>query len=320
MKRALLVGINHYENFAPLYGCANDAAALHPLLARNEDGSPNMDCRLAVTRGAADAIPRESLQQMVVQLLSPGVDFALLYFAGHGARTPGGGVTLVTSDGTPMTPGVQFSDILAMINNSEVSEVTVILDCCFSGGATVVEALGSGLANLRTGLAVLTASRGDQMSMESADARGEFSVYLESALDAGAADVLGHVNVAGLYAALSESFGAWDQRPTIKANIDRLHDIRTCNPRVPLDVLRKMTEWFPDPHHIYRLDPTYEPSNQKEHHPNEQIFGGLQKFRACLLVEPVGEEHMYYAAINSAGCRLTPLGKHYWTLVSNGRI
>jgi len=29
---------------------------------------------------------------------------------------------------------------------------------------------------------------------------------------------------------------------------------------------------------------------------------------------------MYYAAINSTGCRLTPLGKHYWSLVKAGRI
>ena len=43
MKRALLVGIDYYENFQQLYGCANDAAAIHPLLQRNEDGGPNLD-------------------------------------------------------------------------------------------------------------------------------------------------------------------------------------------------------------------------------------------------------------------------------------
>jgi len=33
-------------------------------------------------------------------------------------------------------------------------------------------------------------------------------------MQAGAADVLGHVNVRWLYSYLSESFGAWEQRPT----------------------------------------------------------------------------------------------------------
>ena len=42
LKRALLVGIDYYEHFAPLYGCANDAEALLRLLAKNEDGGPNL--------------------------------------------------------------------------------------------------------------------------------------------------------------------------------------------------------------------------------------------------------------------------------------
>ena len=319
MKRALLVGIDYYENFQQLYGCANDAAAVHPLLQRNEDGGPNLDCRLASADDAATHVSRDRLKEMIRELLSGGAEFALLYFAGHGAPTDGG-VALVTSDGTDGTPGVTFSEILAAINKSSVAEVTVILDCCFSGGATTIEALNNGLANLRNGLSVLTASRDDQVSMETAEGRGQFSTYLEGALTAGAADVLGHVNVAGLYSYLSESFGAWEQRPTFKANIDRLHDIRTCKPLVPLETLRRLTEWFPTPGYDYPLDPTYEPTANKERHPNETIFAGLQKFRACRLVDPIGVEHMYYAAINSTGCRLTPLGKHYWSLVKAGRI
>jgi len=319
MKRALLVGIDYYENFQQLYGCANDAAAIHPLLQRNEDGGPNLDCRLASADDAATHVSRDRLKEMIRELLSGGAEFALLYFAGHGAPTDGG-VALVTSDGTDGTPGVTFSEILAAINKSSVAEVTVILDCCFSGGATTIEALNNGLANLRNGLSVLTASRDDQVSMETAEGRGQFSTYLEGALNAGAADVLGRVNVSGLYSYLSESFGAWEQRPTFKANIDRLHDIRTCKPLVPLETLRRLTEWFPTPGYDYPLDPTYEPTANKERHPNETIFAGLQKFRACRLVDPIGVEHMYYAAINSTGCRLTPLGQHYWSLVKAGRI
>ena len=319
MKRALLVGIDYYENFQQLYGCANDAAAIHPLLQRNEDGGPNLDCRLASADDAATHVSRDRLKEMIRELLSGGAEFALLYFAGHGAPTDGG-VALVTSDGTDGTPGVTFSEILAAINKSSVAEVTVILDCCFSGGATTIEALNNGLANLRNGLSVLTASRDDQVSMETAEGRGQFSTYLEGALNAGAADVLGRVNVSGLYSYLSESFGAWEQRLTFKANIDRLHDIRTCKPLVPLETLRRLTEWFPTPGYDYPLDPTYEPTANKERHPNETIFAGLQKFRACRLVDPIGVEHMYYAAINSTGCRLTPLGKHYWSLVKAGRI
>lgn len=319
MKRALLLGIDHYDNFAGLGGCANDAAALHPLLARNEDDSPNLDCRLVTARDSSSRLTRDHLLELVDELLGPGCDFALLYFAGHGAPVHSD-VALATSDGSATTPGITFAEVVVRIGHSTVNEVIVILDCCFSGGATTISALGNQLANLRSGLSVLTASRNDQVSMESATGRGLFSSYLEGALDAGAADVLGHINVSGLYAYLSESFGAWEQRPTFKANIDRLHDIRKCDPRVPLPTLRRLTEWFPTSEYDYPLDPSYEPTEGSSTEEHEEIFSGLQKYRACRLIEPIDEEHLYYAAMHSTGCRLTALGKHYWRLVKAERV
>ena len=53
---------------------------------------------------------------------------------------------------------------------------------------------------------------------------------------------------------------------------------------------------------------------------NVRIFKDLQKFESAGLVQPVDEEHMYYAAMNSKGCMLTPLGKHFWYLVSQNKI
>lgn len=319
MKRALLVGVDHYDNSSNLGGCANDVAALHPLLARHEDDSPNLDCLVVEARDEASRLTRDNFLGLVDELLAPGCDFALLYFAGHGSPL-NGDVALATSDSTSHTPGIVFAEILDRIGRSSVSEVIVILDCCFSGGATTLGALGNQLANLRPGLSVLTASRNDQVSMETANGRGQFSTYLEGALDGGAADVLGHVNVSGLYAYLSESFGAWEQRPTFKANIDRLHNIRMCDPRVPLPTLRKLTEWFPTANYDYALDPSYEPTDESSISEHEIIFSGLQKYRACRLIEPIGEDHLYFAAMNSTGCRLTPLGKHYWELVKARRI
>lgn len=38
------------------------------------------------------------------------------------------------------------------------------------------------------------------------------------------------------------------------------------------------------------------------------------------LVVPVGEEHMYYAAINNKACKLTAQGQHYWNLVNKNTI
>lgn len=319
MKRALLVGVDHYSQFRDLTGCANDVSALYPLLARNEDGSPNLECRLVQSRDASTPLRRDEFLEMLDELLAPGAEFALLYFAGHGAPAMSD-VALVTTDGTAASPGVRFGEILEKISASPVNEIVVILDCCFSGGATTIAALNNGLASLRSGLSVLTASRNDQVSLETKDGRGQFSVYLEGALDAGAADVLGHVNVAGLYGYLSESFGAWEQRPTFKANVDRLHDLRLCAPRVALGTLRELPNWFGSSLVELPLDPSYEPDAEPDHAEHERIFAGLQALRACRLVEPIDEDHLYFAAMNSTGCRLTPLGRHYWHMAKEERI
>lgn len=319
MKRALLVGIDRYQHYGDLRGCVNDAKALEPLLSRNEDGTLNLACKLH-----AGEVTRQDLFTDVRALLADGADCALLYFAGHGAPVPDtGDVALVTSDGQGDTLGLRFGEILEQVKNSQVKEVVVILDCCFSGGAGTVAMLDSQSAVLRSGVSILTASRGDQLSDE-VNGRGVFSSHLEGALDGGAADVLGHVTVAGLYAYLSECFGAWDQRPTFKANVDRLHDLRRCNPSVPLETLRQLTDWFPIPDYEYPLDPTYEPDKERSglppHPEHEVIFAKLQVCRANKLLEPVGHQHMYYAAVQSLGCRLTPLGKHYWQMASRGTL
>ena len=39
MRRALVVGIDHYEAISPLSGCVNDAYAVKAMLDRNSDGS-----------------------------------------------------------------------------------------------------------------------------------------------------------------------------------------------------------------------------------------------------------------------------------------
>jgi hypothetical protein len=317
MNRALLVGVDGYDNFSPLSGCVNDVAALHPLLARHEDGTPNFEPQ--VRTSDVGATSRDRLLGDIEGLLAGGADVALLYFAGHGSYKEGD-VVLVTTDGTTKTPGIGLSEVLARIQRSTVREIIVILDCCFSGGGGGVPQLGFSGSALRDGVSILAASRGDQTAAETPDARGLFSTLLEGALSGGAADVLGKVTVAGVYAYLDESFGAWDQRPTFKASLDRLHELRRCPPAVPIDSLRRIDSLFADPAHDLVLDPSYEPDAEPRHAEHEEIFGVLQRYRAAKLVVPVGNDHMYYAAMQSLSCRLTPLGRHYWRLARERRL
>ena len=317
MKRALLVGIDNYDHINALAGCVNDVQALMPLIARHEDNSPNFDCR--ALRSDERRVDRRDLLGAVDALLSGSADVGLLYFAGHGSAEAND-VTLVTQDGADGDLGVSLSVVMGKVQQSQVREVVVILDCCFSGGAGGVPQLGGDVAVLRSGVAILTASRSDQPAEESPAGRGLFSFYLQGALDGGAADVLGKVTLAGVYSYLSESFGPWDQRPTLKGNLERLYELRLCSPHVPITSLRRLPDFFPDPHAELPLDPSYEPDAAPQNPEHEATFGILQQCRTAKLVEPVGEEHMYFAAMNSKSCRLTPLGHHYWRMAHQGRL
>lgn len=311
--RALLVGNDHYAEFNELHGCINDAQALLPLLARHADDSPNFECQFGADLG------RDELLQAVDRLLAPGADSCVFFFAGHGGKTPED-VVLCVSDGTSVSPGIAFGDVLGKIAQSQVREIVILLDCCFAGGAGGVPALASGAATLHPGLSILAASRNDQTSAETPGNRGLFSTYLEGALEGGAADVLGKVHLGGLYAYVSESFGAWAQRPTFKANIERPIDLRVCQPPIELPALREILNLFPAALDEYQLDPSFEPTAEPKDPENERIFDLLQKVRAAKLVEPVGEDHLYFAAMHSRSCQLTPLGRHYHHVNAEGRL
>lgn len=319
IKRALLIGIDKYDRFNDLSGCVNDVEALEPLLARNEDNSPNFQCQARTS--TYDDVSRDAVVEDIDALLGSPADVAVLYFAGHGSGNPAGtDVTLVTRDGTDATPGVAMSELMAKVHDSPVHEIVIILDCCFAGGAAGVPQLGQAAASLGEGTAILAASRADETAAETPAGRGAFSVFLCGGLDGGAADTLGKVSVGGLYAYLDESFDAWDQRPAFKANLQKLEPLRSCRPAVPVEELRRLAELFATAEADLTLNPSFEPTADPKHPVNEEIFNVLQHFRAARLVEPVDAEHMYFAAMENKACRLTALGRLYWRMAAGDRL
>ncbi len=100
----------------------------------------------------------------------------------------------------------------------------------------------------------------------------------------------------------------------------RLETLRRCEPAVALDTLRKIVTIFPKPDERLNLSPDYEPTAEPRDEAKEAIFATLQKYRAARLLVPIGEEHLYYAAMNYKACELTPLGRFYWNLAERGKI
>jgi caspase domain-containing protein len=316
-RRALVVGIDDYT-WAPLAGCVNDANALSSLLRTHENGSPNFAVKTMTQ--PSHSITRSSLRSALNKLFSDHdeADIALFYFSGHGTENNFGGF-IVTPDASKYDEGVSLVDVLTLANKSKARECVIILDSCHSGHLGSIPAIDNDQVHLREGVSILTAARAAQVAVET-DGRGLFSELVCGALEGGAADVLGSTTVAGVYAYVDQALGPWDQRPLFRANLSKLVSLRNNPPAVAPEILRQLPAWFPTPDHMLPLDPSYEPDAEPNNKEHEQVFAHLQRCRAAKLVDPVGEEHMYFAAMNKTGCQLTPLGKHYWRLAQSGHI
>lgn len=320
MRRALLIGINDYKQPVPkLNGCVNDAKTIRDVLAKNHDESPNFACKLLTSD---EKIVTQSLLRKEIQnFFRDPADILLFFFAGHGFENQLGG-SLVTQDVERYDEGIMMSEIIGWAENAietnHVREIILMLDCCHSGhfGTTM---MGDRRAILPEGISILTSSASYQNSAEQGR-NGLFTSIIEEALLGGASDMTGKVTVADLYSFADQLLGPWQQRPTFKTHITHLSTLRQCRPRTESWMLRKMTDYFPDPDFIYPLDPSYESTHELQNTEHEEIFSNLQIYRSCGLLVPVGAEHLFYAAIKSKACELTPLGKFYWKLVKAGKI
>jgi hypothetical protein len=94
-----------------------------------------------------------------------------------------------------------------------------------------------------------------------------------------------------------------------KSHVSRFVPIRQCAPEIEPAILRLLTKYFKMPGDKFNLDPSYEPDAKPKHKKHELIFSHLQQYRASRMLVPVGEALMYYAAIHSKSCQLTPLGR-----------
>lgn len=312
MRKALIVGIDYYENVSGLHGCVNDAYAVKNVLERHGDGSPNFGVNLMAASNVSSKVGRKQLKDMVVELFRDDADIALFYFSGHGYIESTGGY-LITSECSDGDDGFSMDELLTIANSSKAKNKVIILDCCHSGLAGN-PAGTQDKSFLSEGVTILTASAKDQYSIESGGA-GVFTTLFVDALNGSAANLVGDITPGSVYAHIDQSLGPWEQRPIFKTNVKRFISLREVQPPITLDELRQIIKLFPEPTYIYPLDPSFEPTSDTSDKTNTETFALLQKYNGINLVKPIDEEHMYYAAMNSTGCKLTVLGAHYWNLV-----
>lgn len=329
MRKALIIGIDKYPDM-PLSGCENDAASIASILEKNGDGSPNFDIHLISSDNSM--VTSEAILSALEELFSGDAETALFYFAGHGIIDP---VTnagyIVSQDGKKGSWGISLAELLGMANaaSPRIKSTIIILDSCSSGYAGEVSGLNaSQISAIGNGVTILTACHREGTAAED-KGHGLFTNMLLDGLSGSAADVLGRITPASVYSHIDQTLGSWEQRPIYKANVQTFVTLRQIAPKISPEILRHLPTYFPNQTDEFALNPSFEPDRQNvpEHlrrepvnEDNTRIFKELQLCNRYGIVIPVDAEHMYYAAIESKGCKLTALGAHYRKLAELGRI
>ncbi len=312
MRKALVVGINDYPA-SPLYACVADAIRMAGLLARHEDGSANFD--VSLQRHVQEKLV---LKNLIRELFSGEGDTVVFYFSGHGMLSDAGGL-IVTPDYRPGEEGITMDYILNLANRSSITNKVIILDCCHSGAMGTQHIINNRTSMLGNGVTILTASRDFEPAVERSG-QGVFTKLVAEALEGGAADLSGCITPGGIYSYVDKSLGYWGQRPVFKTNISTFVSLRNAKPPMSPADLQSGFRHFRTADSVVALNPSFEFTSDDADPNNVAVFKQLQSLVKIGLVEPVDEEHMYFAAMRSKSCRLTRLGRYYWKLIADNRI
>lgn len=330
MRKALIVGIDHYDQISSLSGAVSDAHAVRSVLERNADGTLNFPTpRLLTGTGPDTSIGRHELKEAVRELFADDSDVALFYFAGHGYIESTGGY-LCASDCASGDDGLPLAEVMTLANTSPAKNKVIILDSCH-GGVAGTNPLTAAVAEISEGVTILTASTADQYAMETKTHLGSSGVFTSlfvDALSGAAANLVGAITPGSVYAHIDQSLGSWAQRPVFKTNVKTFVSLRDAEAPIALADLQGLCVLFRDPAAPLPLDPSYEPHRSGMEGPDvpppdpvhTSQFETLQNLVRVNLVRPLGAPHMWHAAMESKACELTVLGQHYWALVDKGLL
>lgn len=228
MIRAAFVGVDRYgdPSIRDLNGAARDASALWAVLSDSIQGLEaalitNGDATLAAVEAALDGTLGAATEDDVV----------LLGFAGHGTPDHRLVVADARADDLPSTT-LEMARLAERFRTSRARAVLLLLDCCFSGGATarvldlglVPRGIGLPLAEVAgQGRVLFAASAPHEEALEDPGTRhGLFTkAILDCLLSAdGPVSVIGLVDrVAKLVRADANRFG-YDQTPVMFGHVE----------------------------------------------------------------------------------------------------
>ncbi|NVK52479.1 MAG: caspase family protein [Flavobacteriaceae bacterium] len=322
-RKALIVGINHYDHKTSLFGCINDANKIEKVLSYNEgiNGKEKNFHTETIISGEKNIITTDFLRKKIEELFRDERETSLFYFAGHGAIRKGQGY-LVTTENEKGYHGLSMNDILQEVNNSPARNKIIIFDCCHSG-SFAKDFISSDLVRIKEGVTILAASAANQYSTE-IDGEGIFTKLFCHALEGGAASIIGEITPGNVYGYIDKAMGEKAQRPIFITNVRRYISLRKIKSQIIPDELRQITILFKHPDYKFKLNRTFEHTEKTAITKNVEKFTILKLYNRVNLVIPIkkelpeGKKDMYWAAIYEKGCELTPQGKSYWEMVNRG--
>lgn len=177
---AVILGVNTYQDDAlpSLNFALRDAGKFAQALSEQNQGADNqLNMTLLKDRRASTAKLRTAITDTLAQAREG--DHVLFYFAGHGLRDANGRFYLALSSTDPANlseTAVPFAELTEMFKDSP-ARMTVILDACHSGSAGTgffasTDAVTTDLADLGSNVTMLAASKGREVSIESAETDG----------------------------------------------------------------------------------------------------------------------------------------------------
>src|SRR5687768_15850541 len=126
MRKALIVGIDHYDKIGALSGCVNDAHSVRSVLERHADGTVNFATPKIMTgTSSADRVDRAALKDAVRELFAGDSEIALFYFAGHGYVEDTGGFLCGTECRTG-DDGLALAEVMTLAGQSAAKNKIII--------------------------------------------------------------------------------------------------------------------------------------------------------------------------------------------------
>ncbi|MGZ8845179.1 MAG: caspase family protein [Pyrinomonadaceae bacterium] len=244
-RRAVVVGINKYKDggIPELRGAENDAQGVFDRLKNPDIGNFEIaDHHFLIGAGATCEQIRRAVSDVFWK--TSASDVALFYFSGHGfvdGYDDGYIAPFDFDTQEPFVCGANMTELKHVLSRSVNTTVILILDCCYSGIATVGEKSASDpratyvakVRDLGEGRIILASCTPDQKSRETIKkskeelTHGTFTYHLLKALDGAASDEQGFISLATLQEYLGKQFrGKGDQTPRFLIEGSNLGDIR----------------------------------------------------------------------------------------------